>query len=112
MLQFIRIQSAVETNPPSAEVTSPAEVVTTFVQFVHRQFPIIALLTLLTTALATIYLLITPASYNAQATLIIDSRRPGGLSQSWPGGETAADAAIVSSQVEILKSGVRPDGRL
>ena len=104
MLQFNRIQSPAEANVPSAESSSPAEVVTTFVQLVYRQFPIIAIVTLLTTVLGCIYLLITPASYNALATLIIDSKRPTVFTQTWPGGETTADSAIVSSQVEILRS--------
>ena len=104
MLQYNRLPTATESNIPSSETSSPAEVVTTFIQLVYRQFPVILLVTLLTTALGVLYLLITPPSYTALATMIIDTKRSPLFQQGTPVGDIAVESAIVASQVEILKS--------
>src|SRR5262249_26851592 len=89
---------------PPAEFSPPAEIVTTFVQLVYRQFPVISLVTALCFLLGVVYLLITPASYTALATMIIDTKRPTVFTATTSVGDIAAESAIVSSQVEILKS--------
>jgi succinoglycan biosynthesis transport protein ExoP len=104
MLQFNRIQSAAETSLPPPEGSPPAEIVTTFVQLVYRQFPMIVMTALLTTALGILYLLVTPATYNALATMIIDTKRPTVFTTQTSMGDLQIESAMVSSQVEILKS--------
>jgi len=104
MLQYNRLPTATETNLPPAETSSPAEVVTTFIQLIYRQFPIILLVTLLTSALGVLYLIITPPRYTALATMIIDTKRSPLFQQGTPVGDIAVESAIVASQVEILKS--------
>jgi succinoglycan biosynthesis transport protein ExoP len=104
MLQFNRIQSTAETSLPPPEGSPPAEIVTTFVQLVYRQFPMIVMTALLTTALGILYLLVTPATYNALATMIIDTKRPTVFTTQTSMGDLQIESAMVSSQVEILKS--------
>ena len=55
-------------------------------------------------ALGVFYLLVTPPSYTANATIIIDTKRNPIFQQGSPVGDIATESAIVSSQVEILKS--------
>src|SRR5262249_32505113 len=104
MLQFNRLQSAAETNIPQQESSSPSEVVTTFVQLVHRQFPVILLVSFLTTMLGIVYVLITPPRYTANATMIIDTKPYTIFQQGANVGNINVESPIVSSQVEILKS--------
>jgi succinoglycan biosynthesis transport protein ExoP len=103
MLQVNRLQAVSESNVPP-ETTSPAEVVTTFIQLVHRQFPVILIVTALTTLLGLFYLMVTPASYTALATMIIDTKRSPIFQQTPQATDIAVESAIVASQVEILKS--------
>lgn len=104
MLQFNRIQSAAETNLPPVDSSPPAEIVTTFVQLVYRQFPIIVMATLVAATLGILYLLVTPATYSALATMIIDTKRPSVFTTSSAIGDIQVESSVVSSQVEILKS--------
>jgi succinoglycan biosynthesis transport protein ExoP len=104
MLQFNRLQTATDQTIASREYTAPAEAVTNIFQIVHRQFPVIFLVSFLITALGVIYLLITPPSYTAHATMIIDTKRPQIFQQTSPVGDLTIESSIVSSQVEILKS--------
>src|SRR5262245_21357412 len=104
MLQFNRLHTATDSQLSPRDNPSPGEAVTSFLQLVHRQFPIILLVTFLTTALALIYLLITPPSYTANATMLIDTKRNPILQQMSQVGDLALESAIVASQVEILKS--------
>jgi succinoglycan biosynthesis transport protein ExoP len=103
MLQVSRLQPVSEPTLP-VESPSPAEVVTNFVQFVYRQYPIIVLVTLLSMSLGVLYLLITPPSYTALATMIIDTKRTPIFQNTSPVSDIAIESAIVASQVEILKS--------
>jgi succinoglycan biosynthesis transport protein ExoP len=103
MLQVNRLQPVAETTVPP-ESSSPAEAVRNFVQLVHRQFPVILVVTLLSLFLGALYLLITPASYTAQATMIIETKRPPIFQQAPPLVEGSIESGIVASQVEILKS--------
>jgi polysaccharide biosynthesis transport protein len=104
MLQVNRLQTTTESNYPMQGTASPAEVVTTFVQLVYRQFPIILMVALLTTSLGVFYLIVTPPSYTANATIVIDTKRNPIFQQGSPVGDIATESAIVASQVEILKS--------
>jgi polysaccharide biosynthesis transport protein len=105
MLQFNRLHTATDQQLAPRDIPpSPGEAVTSFFQLIHRQFPVILLVMFLTTALALIYLLITPPSYTANATMLIDTKRNPILQQMSPVGDISLESAIVASQVEILKS--------
>jgi succinoglycan biosynthesis transport protein ExoP len=104
MLQFNRLQTTTDSNFQTPETTSPAQAVTTFVQLVIRQFPIICIVAAVTTSLAVLYLLVTPPSYTAEAKIIIDTKRNPIFQQNTPVGDIQTESAIVSSQVEVLKS--------
>src|SRR5476649_1894206 len=104
MLQFNRLQTTTDSNFQTPETASPAQAVTTFVQLVIRQFPIICIVAAVTTSLAVLYLLVTPPSYTAEAKLIIDTKRNPIFQQNTPVGDIQTESAIVSSQVEVLKS--------
>jgi polysaccharide biosynthesis transport protein len=104
MLQFNHPQTATEAQIAQRDAPSPTETVTSLVQLVHRQLPVIFLSACLATALGMLYLFVTPPSYTAYTTLIIDAKRPPIFQQGPPGGDIAVESAIVASQVEILKS--------
>ena len=75
-----------------------------FVAFVRRQLPIIVISTVATVVLALFYVLNTPPSYTAQATMIIDSHKVNVFKQQSIIGDLPVDSATVESQVEILRS--------
>ena len=81
-----------------------AELSAYFASFVRRQYPIILFVALLTMGLGAVYVISTPSSYTAQATMIIDTRKVQLFQQQSIMGELAIDTAMVASQVEILKS--------
>ena len=91
--------------PPSATGdVAVAELSAYFASFVRRQYPIILFVALLTMGLGAVYVISTPSSYTAQATMIIDTRKVQLFQQQSIMGELAIDTAMVASQVEILKS--------
>ena len=77
---------------------------TLFQRFVLRQLPVIAVVTVVTVALGAIYVLNTPPSFTAQATMIIDTHKVNIFQQQSIIGDLPIDSATVESQVEILKS--------
>ena len=75
-----------------------------FAAFVRRQLPVIVISTLGAIVLAVVYLLNTPPSYTAQATMIIDSNKVNIFQQQPIIGDLPVDLSMVESQVEILRS--------
>jgi polysaccharide biosynthesis transport protein len=75
-----------------------------FVAFVRRQLPVIAISTIAGLVLGLFYVLNTPPSYTAQATMIIDSNKLNVFQQRSIIGDVPVDSATVESQVEILRS--------
>ena len=103
MLQTNKKQSLTEgTSEPG--VISPAETLEVLVSFVRRQFPIIVFIALLALALGGAYVISTPPSYTASATMIIDTRKVQLFQQQSILGDIPIDSASVESQVQILKS--------
>ena len=88
----------------AAETATPAELLASFTSFVRWQLPVIVIVALLTTALATVYVITTPPSYTAQATIIIDTHRAQIFRQQGLVGDSVVDTGLIDSQVEILKS--------
>ena len=70
---------------------------------VRRQFLVIALIALVGTSLGTLYVLIAPPTYTAEATIVIDPRRV----QLFPKAtfsEAQIDAPALESEIELVKS--------
>jgi len=86
------------------ELGSPAELLASFISFVRRQYPIILGVVALTICLSVAYLLTTPPSFTAQATMIIDTRKVQLFQQQSMQGDTTVNNGMAESQVEILKS--------
>lgn len=72
--------------------------------FLKREFALIATTTGICVALAVLYLLLTPPSYTAVTTLVIDTRKVQLFQQQSLFNETPVDTGAVETQVEILKS--------
>src|ERR1700730_7374336 len=87
----------------SARFASPAASLSTAVEFIGRQYPIIIFVGAIVLVLGLVYIFSTPSRYTAQASLIIDTRKVQLFQQSVIG-DPGIDAAAVESQVEILKS--------
>jgi succinoglycan biosynthesis transport protein ExoP len=104
MLQSLNrvVPANVDTN---ARIISAAELFHAAVNFLRRQFSIIALVTLAVLALVGAYLFTAAPSYTAEATMVIDTRKLQMFQQQpTSGGDLSVDSATVDSQVEILKS--------
>jgi succinoglycan biosynthesis transport protein ExoP len=87
-----------------SENSPTVELLHSVFNFVRRQYIVLGLSVLLTTALATAYLITTPPSFTAYAKLIIDTRKVQVFQQQSIMGDLGIDSAAVESQVEILKS--------
>ena len=72
--------------------------------FLKREFALIATTTGICVALAVLYLLLTPPSYTAVTTLVIDTRKVQLFQQQSVFGDIAGRSGAVETQVEILKS--------
>jgi succinoglycan biosynthesis transport protein ExoP len=88
-----------------ARIISAAELFHAAVNFLRRQFRIIALVTSAVLALVGLYLFTAAPSYTADATMVIDTRKLQMFQQQpTSSGDLSIDSATVDSQVEILKS--------
>jgi succinoglycan biosynthesis transport protein ExoP len=95
---------AIATTAETREHGSASEFYSSLLKFVYRQMPVIASVTVLALVLGAIYVLNTPASYTAQATMIIDTHKLNIFQQNSIVGDLPIDSASVESQVEILRS--------
>jgi succinoglycan biosynthesis transport protein ExoP len=86
-------------NRPSLEDPLQA-----FTGVIRRHFPIFLILTACSLSLGLLYLFTTPSSYTATATMVIDTRKVQVFQQQSVLGDIAMDAAMVQTQVEVLKS--------
>src|SRR5262249_45398234 len=86
------------------EFSSPVEALQSFIRLLRRQLPVLVFITVLVSALGAVYVFTTPASFRAQARLIIDTRRLQTLQQQPAALDTPIDSSNVESQVELLKS--------
>src|SRR5215472_12160016 len=89
---------------PGPDYTSLEELFKIFAGFLHRQYPVIIVASLLTVALATVYLFTTPPSFTALAKLMIDTRKVQLFQQQSVLGDAPPDTLLVDSQVEVLQS--------
>jgi succinoglycan biosynthesis transport protein ExoP len=89
---------------PAHEQHSQAQGYPAFLGFLRRQFSVIAGVLLLSITVGVLYLINTPPSFTAQATMIIDTRKSNVFQQQAIIGDIQVDSATVESQVEVLRS--------
>ena len=85
------------------ETASAAALIDTFFRVVRRQFAIIALFTVLTIVLGVLYLYVTPLTFTAEATMLLDRGRFLDQKQQLFS-DVPVDNSGVESELEILKS--------
>ena len=101
MLQIGRNLEPVE--QPSS-VTVPSAVLQFAINFVRRQYVVIAVAVALTTMLGVVYLITTPPSFTAYARMLIDTRKQQVMFPQQPMTWDYMESTTVASQVEVLKS--------
>jgi succinoglycan biosynthesis transport protein ExoP len=101
------LQTSKSTLPSAnlaGESASAAEFYAELGTFLRRQLLTILTVAALVMALALVYLLTTPPSFTALATMIIDTHRVNVFQQESIIGDLPVDTAAVESQVEVLRS--------
>src|SRR6516162_2805534 len=93
-----------QTPAPGPDYASLEELFKIFTGFLHRQYPVIVVVFLLTVALTAVYLFTTPPSFTAFAKLLIDTRKVQLFQQQSVLGEAPPDTWLIDSQVEVLQS--------
>ena len=88
---------------PSA-ATQPSHVLHIAINFIRRQYVVIAVAFALTTLLGVVYLMTTPPSFTAYARMLIDTRKQQVMFPQQPMTWDFMESAMVASQVEVLKS--------
>jgi polysaccharide biosynthesis transport protein len=101
MLQVNRNVEQVE--PPSA-ATQPSHALHFAVNFIRRQYVVMAIAFALTTLLGVVYLMTTPPSFTAYARMLIDTRKQQVMFPQQPMTWDFMESSMVASQVEVLKS--------
>ena len=92
---------SVESAP---EVQTPSEIFQSILDFLGRQYRVIAFAAAVMIALGFIYLLTAPPSYTATTAMLIDTKKIQLFQQQSMVSDLPIDASSVESQVEILKS--------
>ena len=90
------------TSPSAA--TEPSHVLHIAINFIRRQYVVIAVAFALTTLLGVVYLMTTPPSFTAYARMLIDTRKQQVMFPQQPMTWDFMEFAMVASQVEVLKS--------
>src|SRR5690349_12804334 len=72
--------------------------------FIRRQYLVVSVCLILSLALGFLYLRVTPPTYKAQATMVIDTRKGQFFQQQSIFAEAPNDSAQVESQLQILRS--------
>jgi succinoglycan biosynthesis transport protein ExoP len=90
--------------PEPTERVPAGNGVADLISFLRRQSTIIVAVLLVALGVGVLYLINTPASYTAQATMIIDTHKNNVFQQQQLIGDSPVDTAMVESQVEVLRS--------
>ncbi len=104
MLQVNRNLGPVEQVEHPSAATGPSDVLHFAINFIRRQYVVIAVAVALTTLLGVVYLNTTPPSFTAYARMLIDTRKQQVMFAQQPMTWDYMEAAAVESQVEVLKS--------
>ena len=87
------------------EITSASEMLKSLVDFVRRQFPIIAFFVLIGIGLGVTYVLTTPPMFTATTSMVIDTQKAQIFRKpEQSSGNNVIVSAMVDSEVEMLKS--------
>ncbi|MBR0750766.1 polysaccharide biosynthesis tyrosine autokinase [Bradyrhizobium jicamae] len=98
-------RAVVATVPATTDpAASSAALLTYLVGFLQRQYRLILAIIAGCLCLGLVYMIATPSSYTATASLIIDTRKNQLFQQQSVLGDIPIDSAAVESQVQILKS--------
>ena len=84
--------------------TSLSETFQFALEFIRRQYPVIAVATAIAVAMGIIYLATARPSYTAAATMLIDTKNSRLFQQQSAVSDSPVDTSAVESQVEIIKS--------
>jgi polysaccharide biosynthesis transport protein len=104
---MLQVNKASPLVSDDAEGLARSELTKTFNSFkkiLKRQFRVFVVLMACTTALGLFYLFITPPSFTATGTMLIDTHRVQSLQQKPDLGATASDTGTVQTEVEVLLS--------
>ena len=104
---MLQVNKASPLASDDVERLTPSQIVKMFSSFkliLKRQFRVFLVLMACTTALGLLYLFITPPSYTASGTMVIDSHRLQLLQQKPDLGANAIDTGAVQTEVEVLLS--------
>ena len=104
MLQVNRNLGQVEQVEHPSAATEPSHVLHFAINFIRRQYVVIAVAVALTTLLGVVYLITTPPSFTAYARMLIDTRKQQVMFPQQPMTWDFMESAMVASQVEVLKS--------
>jgi succinoglycan biosynthesis transport protein ExoP len=104
MLQINKPRPEAEQGAPGSEFISPAELYSSVVGFLRRQFRVIAFVALLALALGAVYVFTSPSMYTARAVMLIDTHKTQVFQQQSPLGDLPIDSATVDTQLEIFNS--------
>jgi polysaccharide biosynthesis transport protein len=88
----------------ASEFVSPAQIYAAIVSFLHRQFPVILIVLLVSLALAGLYLITATPRFTGHAVLLIDTHKTQVFQVQAPLGDLPVDSATVDTQIEILNS--------
>src|SRR5262249_2579484 len=99
MLQVNRNVERVEDS-----ATQPSQLLHLALNFLRRQYVIVASAVALTTLLGIVYLMTTPPIFTASARMLMDTRKQQVMLPQQPMTWDYMEAAAVESQVEVLKS--------
>src|SRR3979490_2182177 len=89
-----------EPEPPSPTLRERIDFA---ISFLRRQYLVILACLLLSLSIGAVYLFITPPSFTASATMMIDTRKSQFLQQSVLG-DIPIDSAWIDTQIGILRS--------
>ena len=106
MLQVSKAHSAAEDygHVAAPEANSPAELLENLLGIVRRQYAVILFVSVLTMALALIYVVKATPKFTAVATMFIDRGKVQPFTQQQMLVDNPIDSGAMDSQIEILKS--------
>jgi polysaccharide biosynthesis transport protein len=104
MLQIRNTDPLARLTEARSTAMSPRDLINALISLARRRFGIMVLISSVIMVCGAIYLMVAPAKYMAQASLIIDTRKTQLFQQQNLVGEPNVDSATVDSQIEVMKS--------
>jgi succinoglycan biosynthesis transport protein ExoP len=101
---MLQVNRNVEQVEHPAAATQHSHVLHIAINFIRRQYVVIAIAVALTTLLGVVYLMTTPPIFTASARMLIDTRKQQVMFPQQPMTWDFMESAMVASQVEVLKS--------